>query len=311
MKTVWHDYPLNVFSAAISTILGGLLTLTISLNVGTAVALWVLEGEFPELLWFLVCGAAPIGVACIMMWGYVYVLLLAWVLHRLVFQEASRRLTAIYMTPLHFVFTILAFNVGFNEWRYFDAKLILRAIVGLVVLMTPLAAMLVASHFKKKRESNRSLSSEGDISAWAETTRTKVDCDFRLLAVEADTNHGAMGCFAFRHREAQPIQLCGSGFTGANLFRVRLEKFQREDGGRWSTVEAGDGGTGAQLYPIEPDTDYVFLIPLWLFLEKGQKGLVEIHGANVTAESAVFDTAAIRKIGEERKRAAKQPYGCT
>ena len=145
---------------------------------------------------------------------------------------------------------------------------------------------------------------------WAgkgETTKARVKCELRLVAVEADTNHGAMGRFTFRHQEAHPIHLYGFGFTGTNMFRVRFEEFQREEAGKWSEVDVGYCGTGAQLYPIEPNKDYVFLVPLWPFLEKGQKGLLEIYGTNVTVASVGFDAAEIRKVGEARRRTANQP----
>ena len=80
--------------------------------------------------------------------------------------------------------------------------------------------------------------------AWAgsnDTTMPKVRCVFRLVSVEADANHGAMGRFTFRHHELRPIQLFGFGFTATNTFRVRFEEFQREVGtvgswGRWGHV---------------------------------------------------------------------------
>ena len=143
--------------------------------------------------------------------------------------------------------------------------------------------------------------------AWAGssgTNRMNVKCDFTLVGVDADTNHGAMGRFTFQHQEARPIQLYGLWFEGSSAFRVRFEEFQREDNGKWSRVEVGYCGTGAQLYSLEPKKDYVFLVPLWPFLETGQKGIVEVHGTNVTVSSAPFDTSAIRKIGDQRKRTA-------
>lgn len=144
---------------------------------------------------------------------------------------------------------------------------------------------------------------------WAgsgDTTKAKVNCEFRMVAVEADKNHGAMGRFAFRHQESQPIQLYGFGFTGTNMFRVRFEEFQREDDGKWSKVEVGYCGTGAQLYPIQPNKDYVFLVPLWPFLEKGQRGMVTVLGTKVAVTSVAFDTSEIRRIGRARKKTANQ-----
>ena len=143
--------------------------------------------------------------------------------------------------------------------------------------------------------------------AWAgsnETAVPKVQSVFRLVSVEADANHGAMGRFAFRHHELRPIQLFGFGFTATNTFRVRFEEFQREEDGKWNKVEVGYCGTGAQLYPIEPNKDYTFLVPLWPYLEKGERGVVEISGTNVTVASVAFETSEIRKIGVKRSRTA-------
>ena len=132
----------------------------------------------------------------------------------------------------------------------------------------------------------------------------KANYDFRLVAVEADKDHIAMGRFAFRHRQSKPIQLYGFGFTGTNVFETRFEKFQREDDGKWSKLDVGYCGTAAQFYPIEPNKDYVFLVPLWPFAEKGQKGLVGVLGTNVVVWSIPFDTAEIKRIGEAARRSA-------
>ena len=129
----------------------------------------------------------------------------------------------------------------------------------------------------------------------------KAKCDFHLISVEEG---GALGRFAFRLQEDKPIQLFGFGFTATNVFRVRFEKYDREEDGKWSRLNVGYCGTGAELHTIQPRTDYVFLVALWPFLEKGQKGVITVPGTGVSVTSAAFDTAEIRRIGAGSKKTA-------
>ncbi len=133
-----------------------------------------------------------------------------------------------------------------------------------------------------------------------------VKCEFALISIDADEDHGAMGRFTFQHHEAHAIDLYGFGFSGTNTFRVRFEGFQRETDGKWSEVQVGYCGTGAELYPIEPHREYVFLVPLWPFLEEGGHGIVEIPGIDLKVVSMPFSTAEVRKIGDRRKKTANR-----
>lgn len=129
---------------------------------------------------------------------------------------------------------------------------------------------------------------------------------FELQSVIPAKDHGAIGKFLFRHTQEKPIQLNGFGFTDdkgrhredGNTFSVRFETFMREEDGQWMDVPVGYCGTGAKEYPIQPNQDYMFLIPLWPFLEKGTHGIVKLSGTDVELESEIFETSEIQKIAK-------------
>ncbi|MBI2437795.1 MAG: hypothetical protein HYV36_03145 [Lentisphaerae bacterium] len=126
---------------------------------------------------------------------------------------------------------------------------------------------------------------------------------FSLISVD----DGSIGRFAFRHSYDKPIQLFGFGFEGTNVFRVRFERYQREEVGRWTNVMVYYCGTGAQYYPIEPNKDYVFLVVLHPFEEKGTRGIVELEGKDIHIYSNPFDTAEITAMANKKRTHANKP----
>ena len=122
---------------------------------------------------------------------------------------------------------------------------------------------------------------------------------FSLISV----SDGAIGRFSFRHAYDKPIRLFGFGFEGTNVFRVRFEEYRREEAGQWTNVAVYYCGTGARCYPIEPNKDYVFLVSLLPFEEKGTRGIVELEGENY---SVPFDTAQIKAMAKKEKKDANK-----
>ena len=140
MKDSWTDYPLAIMSAAVSTTFGAMLVLILSLNMATAIAFWVLEDEVLDLLTFLLAGLIPICMACLQLWGFAYVFILVWLLHRLLYADSFRLPTALVIAPLHLAFTLFAFIIT-HGWSYYSsAGVIIRALAALLVLLLPLAA---------------------------------------------------------------------------------------------------------------------------------------------------------------------------
>ena len=151
MKDAWDNYPLSIISATFSSTIGGILVLFLSLDAASAVAVWVLEDEIPEMPMLLLMGFGPICLACMQLWGFAYALVLVLVLHRLIFQESSRLWTFIAVTPLHFVFSLIAFMI-FSGRPSYDTGLMFRAIFALVVLVVPLAVTLAGCHLLRRKE---------------------------------------------------------------------------------------------------------------------------------------------------------------
>jgi hypothetical protein len=71
-------------------------------------------------------------------------------------------------------------------------------------------------------------------------------------------------------------------------------------------VPVGYCGTGAAKYPIQPNTDYTFLIALWPFAKEGTHGIVALGGDGIELESEPFETLAIREAapGDEPTKTA-------
>jgi len=149
MKSHWHNYPWSLFTAAFATTAGGVLTLILCLDVAAASALWVISDEFIEPSLFLIVGFGPICLACIQLWGFAYLLLLMWFLHRLIFQGSSRLMCAMILVPAHFVVSFTMFLI-LDDW-YWDAEVLYRAIAVLFVLVLPLAWSLVVHRLQRKR----------------------------------------------------------------------------------------------------------------------------------------------------------------
>jgi hypothetical protein len=173
---------------------------------------------------------------------------------------------------------------------------------NICLILCGIAALWLCS-CSKAREPTVSETPE-DITA----SRTEAAYVFELTSVVPDENHKVMGQFRFRHNRKEPMQLHGFWFVddkgnqtdNSNVFRVRFETFKRKESGQWVDVPAGYCGTGAREYPIQPNQDYTFLIPLWPFLVKGTQGIVGLSGTGITVESQPFDTVAIQKISSSQ-----------
>jgi hypothetical protein len=150
MKDYWQNYPLAIISAAISTTFGGILLFFLSMNVATAAACWAMFNEdmLDLLPMFLFCGLGPICLACIQLWGFAYLFILGYLLHRLLYQETSRLQTIVIVIPLQLVFSLIVFII-LDDGQSWDAKQIFRVIVALLAALMPLA-----TYFYMKRNEN-------------------------------------------------------------------------------------------------------------------------------------------------------------
>lgn len=144
MKPEWTDYPLGLFLSATRSTAGGLLTLTIALCVGTQLGLLALEGDldlptcFLEWVFFVVCFLGPISLACLALWGFIYVVFLAWIGHLLIHRDASRlKMGASIVFPQY---TCTVITMG--AMTYFDTPTVLRLCVA-----TPLIFLISASPY--------------------------------------------------------------------------------------------------------------------------------------------------------------------
>jgi hypothetical protein len=130
---------------------------------------------------------------------------------------------------------------------------------------------------------------------WSQVGSATKKYTFVLDDVRYDPDHKVMGHFVFSHHFATPLRLYGFGFPQPSQLRVRFESFRREEGGQWADVPVGYCGTGAETYELKPGTEYVLLVPLWPFVEKGAKGQVGVPGEHVTIVSEPFPTDRIQQ----------------
>jgi len=127
---------------------------------------------------------------------------------------------------------------------------------------------------------------------------------FELDSIVPDSNFRVMGKFKFRHSQENPIQLNGFWFVDKNgkptelsyTFRGRFQSIKRKESGKWINYRGFSCGTGASEYPIYPNKNYTFLIPLsGRYFKKGTHLIVGLHGSEVRVESKPFETAIIQE----------------
>ena len=130
---------------------------------------------------------------------------------------------------------------------------------------------------------------------------------FELKSVFIDTNFNTMGKFRFRHNKKQPIMVDGFRFVddegnptdSSNVFRVGFVKYKRKESGEWVNVYIGYCRYGRKKYPIQPNQDYTFLIPIGPFTEKGTHGIIGVSGDVSLVESKPFETIEIQRIAKQ------------
>lgn len=118
--------------------------------------------------------------------------------------------------------------------------------------------------------------------------------DFKFVKAAPDKNHWRMGYFKFRWNGAKAIRLWGFGFEKDGSFRVRFEQFSKMTKGQWEEVTVGYCGTGAEMFTLEPNRDYVLQVPLWPYKKDGDEGVVKLGGEKISVVSEAFKAAEIR-----------------
>ena len=119
--------------------------------------------------------------------------------------------------------------------------------------------------------------------------------DFKFMKAGPPNGEGyRMGYFKFRWKETKPIHLWGFGFGKDGLFSVRFAAFSKKSRNGWKEIEYGYCGTGAEMYPLEPDKDHVLLIPLEPHSEAAEQWVVKLNGENISVISEPFIVAQTR-----------------
>ena len=118
--------------------------------------------------------------------------------------------------------------------------------------------------------------------------------DFEFTKAEPDKDHWRMGYFKFRWNGTHPVRLWGFGFEKDGSFRVRFEEFSKMAVGQWKEVAVGYCGTGAEMFTLEPNKDYVLRVPLWPYQKDGEEGVIKLSGEEISLVSAPFKIAGIR-----------------
>jgi hypothetical protein len=119
--------------------------------------------------------------------------------------------------------------------------------------------------------------------------------NLEFVTAVSDKDHWRMGMFKFRWNGKSLLRLWGFGFQKDGSFRVRFEKFSKLIGEKWEEVPVLYCGTGAEMYELKPDTDYVLKVPLWPSHKGGTKGVVKIGGEKIYLISKPFDVAQLKE----------------
>ncbi len=113
--------------------------------------------------------------------------------------------------------------------------------------------------------------------------------ELKLVKAVPDKNHWRMGYFKFRWNGAKAVRLWGFGFEKDGSFRVRFESLSKKSQGEWKEVEQFTCGTGARMFTLEPDKEYVFQIPLSPYEKGGEQGVVMLGGEKISVVSEPFN----------------------
>lgn len=153
-----EDYPLSVFRTAIASAAGGLLTLIAGLSLGNLGGLFALEGWFMpigsglDILFVAFAFVGTVAVACIQLWGLLYVGVIIMVLYALLYDDASRGRTFLLLLFPQYACTVVALGY-MDEWRQVNAASAPRILVlGMLFLLCALSAALP---WLKMRRANR------------------------------------------------------------------------------------------------------------------------------------------------------------
>ena len=114
MKAFWINYPIAAIAAAVKSTLGCLFLFFLGLSLGTAVAEVVADPSVIQ--WWDKGGSGAvllfgdsllmIGLACMAVWGFAYVIVLAWLLYRALHDEMGVLAMFLAVTALQTVVTV-------------------------------------------------------------------------------------------------------------------------------------------------------------------------------------------------------------
>lgn len=154
MRADWADYPLSVIATATASTAGGLLTLFVSLCVGTwagfyavdAGDLWPRSGEDWCLFWLGFMG--PIGICCMRLWGLLYLGFLFWIGHGLIHRDTPRVRTAGILVLAQYVVTVLSVH-SFDDNDGWGRR---ETVVGAVLLLCVLPSIVAGWRRSRRNE---------------------------------------------------------------------------------------------------------------------------------------------------------------
>jgi len=103
----------------------------------------------PDFATFFYVGFVDVVLPCIHLWGFAYLLILVYFLHRLVYQKSSQMLTVFILVPTHFVFSAVQMVLYVPN---LDIDFFLKAVAVLFILVLPLTVTLVAHRLQGRRK---------------------------------------------------------------------------------------------------------------------------------------------------------------
>ena len=134
MSNSWIDYPLSAIAAAVKSGVGGVVTIMLSIFLGTAVGLWVLDMPARYFAELPVYSFVSIGASCLQIWGFLYVAALISIAYHTLHEDASRLRIGYTVIILQAVVVIIV-TIAIEAFPKWPAIITKGAIVGSVCLI--------------------------------------------------------------------------------------------------------------------------------------------------------------------------------
>lgn len=109
------------------------------------------------------------------------------------------------------------------------------------------------------------------------------------------------GRFLFINKDSSPVKVFGSDEPIGEKFEPNYPSFQILKDGKWTKLEVGYCGTGAQQFAMKPGKEYQFYLGLWIYEEQDAPLTCKVGLEDFWSEPFVLDWKKDRSEGKFAK----------